>query len=357
MDEKSISDSHFPPGIRFHPSDEELIVYYLQKKVNSLPLPANLMADIELYKYNPWELPRKAVFGEDEWYFFTPRVRKYPNGRRPNRTAVSGYWKATGTDKPIVGSSRSGRIGVKKDLVFYKGKTPKGVKTDWVMTEYRLPDTTCRPLRSKGSMRLDDWVLCRIRQKGNKSKNEWEVQQNPSELLEYLPRFEEFPSVYIDDGSDMIEDYFLSNGCHIIASLRDGHDPTIETIPRATFQSNSSETIKSHRLGTVNTPETNSAFQSFFNSLPGQPNKEDWCMNSQLLTKMIYNEHKDEDLLSGNMVAAGDTNLYIQHLSEGDKINSNKSNIVMNVQHLDRPTFSENFFNDRENFTPKGNCS
>ncbi|CAA3027669.1 NAC transcription factor 29-like [Olea europaea var. sylvestris] len=260
MEEKSISDSHFPPGIRFHPSEEELIIYYLQKKVKSLPLPANLMADIELYKYNPWELTRKAVFGEDEWYFFTPRDRKYPNEGRPNRTAASGYWKATGTDKSIVGSSGSGRIGVKKGIVFYKGKPPKGVKTDWIMTEYRLPGTTYRPLRSKGSMRLDDCVLCRVRQKGNKSKNEQEVQQNPSELLEYLPRIEKLPSVYIDDGRDMIADYFLSNGSHLIASLFNEHDPTSETIPTATFQSNGIETINSHRMGTINTWETNSCF-------------------------------------------------------------------------------------------------
>jgi hypothetical protein len=85
----------------------------------------------------------KAMFGEREWYFFSPRERKYPNGARPNRAAISGYWKATGTDKPIVaGTGRS--IGVKKALVFYRGKPPKGEKTDWIMHEYRLVPP-CRP--------------------------------------------------------------------------------------------------------------------------------------------------------------------------------------------------------------------
>lgn len=101
----------------------------------------------------------KSSFGEDEWYFFTPRDRKYPNGVRPNRTAASGFWKATGTDKPILSAAGSRRIGVKKALVFYTGRPPKGVKTDWIMTEYRLPDTIARPSRAIGSMRVSTHVI------------------------------------------------------------------------------------------------------------------------------------------------------------------------------------------------------
>lgn len=49
-----------------------------------------------------------------------------------------GFWKATGTDKAIY-SSEGKCIGLKKSLVFYKGKAAKGVKTDWMMHEFRLP--------------------------------------------------------------------------------------------------------------------------------------------------------------------------------------------------------------------------
>ena len=83
----------------------------------------------------------KAEFGEKEWYFFSPRDRKYPNGARPNRAAASGYWKATGTDKNIVASLAGGvreHFGVKKALVFYKGKPPKGVKI--IHTQKKLRD-------------------------------------------------------------------------------------------------------------------------------------------------------------------------------------------------------------------------
>ncbi|KAF1890439.1 hypothetical protein Lal_00041165 [Lupinus albus] len=82
----------------------------------------------------------RATFGEEEWYFFSPRDRKYPNGSRPNRAATSGYWKATRTDKPILASGGNHKVGVKKVLVFYGGNPPKGVKTNWIMHEYRLPN-------------------------------------------------------------------------------------------------------------------------------------------------------------------------------------------------------------------------
>ncbi|KAI5665309.1 hypothetical protein M9H77_24632 [Catharanthus roseus] len=162
-----------PAGFRFHPSDEELIVHYLGKKANKFPLPASIVAEVELYKFNPWDLPKKCSFGDEEWYFFTPRDRKYPNGMRPNRMAGSGYWKATGIDKPIVASCGSKVIGVKKALVFYTGKPPKGNKTDWTMHEYRLPEPAAPAADSswttsttkQNSMRLDEWVLCRVRQK------------------------------------------------------------------------------------------------------------------------------------------------------------------------------------------------
>ncbi|MED6167815.1 hypothetical protein PIB30_006095 [Stylosanthes scabra] len=183
-------ESNLPPGFRFHPTDEELILHYLRKKVASIPLPVSIIAEVDIYKLNPWELPAKAAFGEKEWYFFSPRDRKYPNGARPNRAAASGYWKATGTDKTIVVSpatvarrvvGQESSVGVKKALVFYKGRPPKGIKTNWIMHEYRLVDNN-RPIKLKDtSMRLDDWVLCRIYKKSKFSLSSLE-ESSPSNI-------------------------------------------------------------------------------------------------------------------------------------------------------------------------------
>ncbi|XP_041010742.1 NAC domain-containing protein 2-like [Juglans microcarpa x Juglans regia] len=183
--EGKASSSDLPPGFRFHPTDEELIVYYLRNQAMSRPCPVSIIPEVDIYKFDPWQLPEKALFGENEWYFFSPRDRKYPNGVRPNRAAVSGYWKATGTDKAI--HSGSDYVGVKKALVFYSGRPPKGVKTDWIMHEYRLNNPRKLPNQHKGTMRLDDWVLCRIYKKRNLAKD----------LLEQ--KVEDFQPAQMDD--------------------------------------------------------------------------------------------------------------------------------------------------------------
>ncbi|KAH7663695.1 NAC domain-containing protein [Dioscorea alata] len=169
-------DLQLPPGFRFHPTDEELVMHYLCRRCASMPISVPIVAEIDLYKYDPWDLPGMAVYGEKEWYFFSPRDRKYPNGSRPNRAAGSGYWKATGADKPI-GSPRP--VGIKKALVFYTGKAPKGEKSNWIMHEYRLADVD-RSVRRKNSLRLDDWVLCRIYNKKGVGEKQGNLGRKPT---------------------------------------------------------------------------------------------------------------------------------------------------------------------------------
>lgn len=77
-----------------------------------------------------------ACVGGKEWYFFTCRDRKYATGKRTNRATESGYWKATGKDQRV--SRRGELVGMRKTLVFYRGRAPMGKKTNWVMHEFRL---------------------------------------------------------------------------------------------------------------------------------------------------------------------------------------------------------------------------
>lgn len=148
-----------PPGFRFHPTDDELVGYYLKRRVDNLKIELEVIPVIDLYKCEPWELPEKSFLPKRdlEWFFFVPRDRKYPNGSRTNRATTTGYWKATGKDRKV--SCEGGAVcGVRKTLVFYKGRAPGGERTDWVMHEYRL----CQDLLHGASNFIGAYALCRV---------------------------------------------------------------------------------------------------------------------------------------------------------------------------------------------------
>ncbi|KAK8503347.1 hypothetical protein V6N13_016642 [Hibiscus sabdariffa] len=149
------------PGFRFHPTDEELVGFYLKRKVEKKLFIIDLINHVDIYKYDPWDLPRVSKVGssvaEKEWYFFCRRGRKYKNSVRPNRVTVSGFWKATGTDKPIYAAQRCHDciIGLKKTLVYYTRGGGKGTKTDWMMHEFRQN-------HHDDLHEAEVWTLCRI---------------------------------------------------------------------------------------------------------------------------------------------------------------------------------------------------
>ncbi|ESW11526.1 hypothetical protein PHAVU_008G037900 [Phaseolus vulgaris] len=148
-----------PTGFRFHPTDEELIKHYLTKKVVDNCFCAVAIGEADLNKCEPWNLPGLAKMGETEWYYFCVRDKKYPTGLRANRATEAGYWKATGKDREII--AENALIGMKKTLVFYKGRAPKGEKTNWVMHEYRLEG-----IQNQHKSAKSEWVVCRVFEKG-----------------------------------------------------------------------------------------------------------------------------------------------------------------------------------------------
>lgn len=161
-------DGHMdlPPGFRFHPTDEELISHYLYKKVIDTKFCARAIGEVDLNKCEPWDLPWKAKTGEKEWYFFCVRDRKYPTGLRTNRATEAGYWKATGKDKEIFRGKSL--VGMKKTLVFYRGRAPKGEKSNWVMHEYRLEGKFS--VHNLPKTAKNEWVICRVFQKSSAGK-------------------------------------------------------------------------------------------------------------------------------------------------------------------------------------------
>ncbi|KAJ8485063.1 hypothetical protein OPV22_017548 [Ensete ventricosum] len=146
-----------PPGFRFHPTDEELVGYYLRKKVAARKIDLDVIKDVDLYKIEPWDLEEICRIGAEEqteWHFFSHKDKKYPTGTRTNRATAAGFWKATGRDKPIYSVRRL--IGMRKTLVYYKGRAPNGQKSDWIMHEYRLETN------EDGTPQEEGWVACRV---------------------------------------------------------------------------------------------------------------------------------------------------------------------------------------------------
>ncbi|KAK8320929.1 hypothetical protein V6Z12_A12G068700 [Gossypium hirsutum] len=212
-------ESSVPPGFRFHPTDDELVGYYLRKKVASQKIDLDVITDIDLYRIEPWDLqgsfpffffsfnqfplsvkmdpPERCRIGyeeQKEWYFFSHKDKKYPTGTRTNRATMAGFWKATGRDKAVY-DNKSKLIGMRKTLVFYEGRAPNGHKTDWIMHEYRLESDDNRPPQEEG------WVICRAFKKKKsgqaKSIEGWESRcfyDEPSGLssvidpMEYLSK-------------------------------------------------------------------------------------------------------------------------------------------------------------------------
>lgn len=58
------SDQHggLPPGFRFHPTDEELITFYLASKVFGSSFCGVDIAEVDLNRCEPWELPGTYIF-------------------------------------------------------------------------------------------------------------------------------------------------------------------------------------------------------------------------------------------------------------------------------------------------------
>lgn len=204
------------PGFRFHPTDIELVCYYLKRKILRKPL-IEAIAELELYKFSPWDLPDKSCLRskDREWYFFCPKDRKYSNGPRTNRATETGFWKTTGKDRAI--SYESKTVGMKKTLIFHLGRAPRGDRTNWVMHEYRLE---IKDLADAG-ISQDSYVLCKIFQKSGAGprngedhgapfkEEEWEDDLLDNSLVP-LPLVDSgSPSVVLDDNNIVTEDTCL----------------------------------------------------------------------------------------------------------------------------------------------------
>ncbi|KAL0429632.1 UNVERIFIED_CONTAM: NAC domain-containing protein 83 [Sesamum radiatum] len=194
--------SKLPPGFRFQPTDEELVFQYLARKTFSHPLPPLLIPEIDVSAFDPWELPGNTE--QDKYFFSNKEGSTRRNGDRISRGTCSGHWKATGSTKWIICSKRMPIVGIRKSLVFYKGKNPRACRTDWIMHEYfialsgNMDHCDMQQKEFQGSLvRIGNWSLCRVFLKKRSSSTAEEVEENYDD---YNPRkYDHFMMTGADD--------------------------------------------------------------------------------------------------------------------------------------------------------------
>ncbi|GLU08083.1 hypothetical protein SLE2022_250090 [Rubroshorea leprosula] len=165
-----------PPGVRFFPTDTELMVH-LRHQVIEGNYHHRFISVYDVYGQAPWNLPwdpsNNRYFHGIERFFFVQRkpLSGKDSGMRPKRTVDSGegWWHANTEDKPIMDDGGSGAtVGYVKSLTFFVkdeekrkqqagrgNRKQEGTKTDWIMHEYVLDKKNVK-----------EWVLCRIRYNG-----------------------------------------------------------------------------------------------------------------------------------------------------------------------------------------------
>ncbi|KAJ4965615.1 hypothetical protein NE237_017464 [Protea cynaroides] len=161
----------FPPGIRFYPTEEQLLCYYLSKKnscdkhhehdlcipssshIEISPFGIDMIQEVDLYDYDPWDLPDIARFcygrggSKKHWFCFTAKM----SSKRVKRKARGGFWKRRGTARDVVGGKEGSVLGKRNTYVFYHRNSSRTMKTDWILHEYALVDNL-----------KDSFTLCRV---------------------------------------------------------------------------------------------------------------------------------------------------------------------------------------------------
>ncbi|XP_057769111.1 putative receptor-like protein kinase At5g39000 isoform X2 [Salvia miltiorrhiza] len=173
MESTGSQQQEMPPGFRFHPSDLELMAYYLKKKITSTPL------HIDLDNCEPWDLPETAAtFREPAWYFFSLRDRKHLNSTRAN----SRYWKTRGMHKHVMNSSESmqgfqewqisdfglAKNGPTQVMATYGYAAPEYIATEHLGNVSRLKKLVTRmrafdTIRPSGHYYVGDWKHIDVR--------------------------------------------------------------------------------------------------------------------------------------------------------------------------------------------------
>uniref|UniRef100_A0A0D9XWE7 NAC domain-containing protein n=1 Tax=Leersia perrieri TaxID=77586 RepID=A0A0D9XWE7_9ORYZ len=271
-----------PPGFRFSPTGEEVILSYLLKKCLNPSFTSLAIGEVNLNKFEPWELPSKAKMGEKEWYYFCHKGMKYHTGMRANRATKEGYWKATGRDReifkqPAATNNKNDKqlVGMKKTLVFYMGKAPKGNKTNWVMHEFRLHANLHNDYPNLRLNPKDEWVVCKVFHKkhGDEANKQ---QQHPSTAVEYSVGTHKNGSSILEPSDDDIffdPNIFISDPTDSLSAPPSNNNVvySVSTASATTTTTSTSSQLPNYSLINKSSSAPLQQHVSSWNNMPYQP--------------------------------------------------------------------------------------
>ncbi|CAA2977551.1 NAC transcription factor 29-like [Olea europaea subsp. europaea] len=156
-----------PSGYRFVPNDEELMEFYLTRKVCNGPLPHDVIKDVdasELYSKHPKTLVDDVYNHENSWYFFThTNDDNVEEGKKTIRIVGDGigFWRGL-LSEDLIYNSNGDVCAFKTHWRYFEGPIIKGKRTNWTMEEYRLRNDA--PTSSNDEEQLAmEWVLVRMK--------------------------------------------------------------------------------------------------------------------------------------------------------------------------------------------------
>ncbi|ONK59522.1 uncharacterized protein A4U43_C08F7290 [Asparagus officinalis] len=144
-----------PIGFRFCPTGDVVIRHFVRNKVLGAPLPINPIKEIDVYLFEPEELPITMSNGDEIWmYFFV-----YMAEENSDRSTPKGYWKLDVSDEPIKDSDTKEIIGLKNTFIYYRKELgPNGrYKTNWTMQEFQATN-----IENLKDPKMKNWVICKI---------------------------------------------------------------------------------------------------------------------------------------------------------------------------------------------------
>ncbi|PQQ05696.1 NAC domain-containing protein 60 [Prunus yedoensis var. nudiflora] len=121
------------PGIKFSPTDKELVSFYLKNKIAGEDSEfSNIIPEINLREHEPRDLPE---------FFFNEPAYMSPNGDSCFRTTNEGFYKSTGKPREIEDELSKAVIGEKRYMPFYEGRAPEHKLTKYVLHQFSLTKT------------------------------------------------------------------------------------------------------------------------------------------------------------------------------------------------------------------------